>query len=252
MMKYFLFLVFLSLNVFAQVDSYEKQKKQIEAVIRYLEPLCNQADKEKRKQECPDPTALESYRQQLEIINALIGGVENSAKGSGQIQAPIKTDAIDSAGADKLATKSHCDYETYPTDLVGVIKSGLIPRSEWTDDIKKNDLFTMDYRFLEKDLEKLSLFKKDLSCKVDSDCELLLVSPKICQFGSDQIVISKNDRELEKARDAVKLISEMAFNLSTKAPKSKLCPAPALEHQAVCQKCRCEIKVLEAGAGEGN
>ncbi len=252
MIKFFFFGALLSFNALATVDSYEKQKRQIEAVIRYLESKCLQEDIEKVKKDCPDPTALDSYRQQLEVINSLISGVENSSSGGSQVKAPLKVDAIEKSAANKLAAKSYCDYETYPTAFVGSLKSGLITRSDWSEEIKKNDLFTMDYRFLEKDLEKLSQFKRDLSCKADTDCELIMVSPKICEFGSDQIVISKNDRELEKARESIKLISEMAFNLSTKAPKSKLCPEPATEYQAVCQKCRCEIKVVSKSESEGS
>lgn len=244
-MKYFLFSFLLSFNTFAQDDSYQKQKRQIESVIRYLESKCNQEDLEKRKKECPDPNALDSYRQQLDVINSLISGVENSAGTSGSvIAAPVKTDAITNANAPVLNSKSFCSYETYPTGPVGTLKSGLVARDAWTDAIKKNDLFTMDYRFLEKDIEKLSTFKRDLSCKVDTDCEVLLVSEKLCQFGSDQVVISKSDRELQHLKDSLKVISDMALNLAGKEATAKLCPSPVREYIASCEKCRCELKAL--------
>ncbi len=245
-MKYFLFSLLLSFNTFAD-DSYQKQKRQIEAVIRYLEGKCNQEDKEKQKKECPDPSALESYRQQLDVINSLIGTVEGTSNGgSPAVSAPVKTDAIATTPAENENKKSFCDYETYPTGLVGPIKSGLLARADWTDEIKKNDLFTMDYRFLEKDIEKVASFKRDLSCKEDADCEILLVSSKVCKFGSDQIVISKKDRELSSLKDSLNVISDTALNLSTKEQAAKSCPTPEVEYRAACEKCRCEIKIVEA------
>lgn len=243
MISILLAMIFMNTSM-ATEDVYQKQKLQIQSVIKYLEVKCNQTDPEKLKSDCPDPRALESYREQLKMVDSLIKKVDDSSAESPQIhenKATTSTPVV----VQKKNEISFCEYESFPTAPVGDISAGVLPKKQWSEEILKNDLFTMDYRILEKDLEKIALFKKDLSCKSDTDCELVILSEAICRSGSAQIVLSKNDRELEVLKTQAKIISEMARSLVEKAPGALMCPSSSLEYQAKCVKCKCSLAVVE-------
>lgn len=243
MMSILLAVIFMNTSL-ATEDVYQKQKLQIQSVIKYLEVKCTQSDPEKLKSECPDPRALESYREQLKMVDSLIQKVEEPSSESVQIH-DKKAAPVAPVVSDKKMDMSFCEYDTFPTALVGEVSAGVMPKKQWNEAILKNDLFTMDHRILEKDIEALALFKKDLSCKSDTDCELVMLSEAICRGGSAQIVISKNDRELETLKTQAKTISELARSLVEKAPAALMCPSSALEYQAKCVKCKCSLAVVE-------